>query len=800
MVGEEMMGSKIVSVKETRSDAHDRFIKVKRELTLANGSILSQQEFIDKEQLEAADVKVKAQQKEAMERAQKEAERERRRQERAAKRSSRKLAGGGGSDDEELPLAGSLSVMEIASKPSSSSTLSTSSTSMLPPISPMKKKKDKNLLLEAAEKTAAAKKTVVAKKGTSTSLRKSGSKMTKSNTTTTTSNNNDGNDDQNASMDSLDMENAMEDNNNDPKKPLKKTHSGGHPKPPIVSKQLASSSTVNIWASAMTGKRKSVMDANTSASSLGLSRSSMNFDMDDNTEQQPLLKPEVPTFAPPPDEPELNNPLIGAERTVPIAAYGDDDDHQPRRKSGAGKRSTSKDKKKKDAGAKSDTKKTALKKKKAATPTTTTTKQEDGPSATTTIGDKKKPHHKKVHEPDIPRPPILKKTSHRPFEIPPSQTYDKIMGVWGAREEKLPFATPLATIQSDSNSKTSEDFSSPPRLCKEDVEKRWESKVVNNEKQEPGLAPPSKLRNVWAEKLQDRSSAVKFEPPVFKKTEAEKKFLARSFERDIAFSDLASEDIGTLVDAFERVEFEKGSTIARTGDTEVRYSIVQTGEVSFHANGNKVGKAGPGEAFGELALLYSCPRTTDVRAEDHQTVLFQIDQTNFREVMREQMHRSEEEKTKLLRSVPIFKDVDETDLRQLSRAMVPHNFKKGENLSKTFKDAPFCLVQQGTVMATDTTIGPGESFGEKTLKQKEAPKFDVAATSDGTVFTIDRESFDRVFGDFSRLSRKFGDKQALVSSTGCSFCGFIVHGALPSMVPCDRCISPRYLPLFYASP
>ena len=332
-----------------------------------------------------------------------------------------------------------------------------------------------------------------------------------------------------------------------------------------------------------------------------------------------------------------------------------------------------------------------------------------------------------------------------------TQTFDKIMNVLGTREAKS-YATPLETVRRGADMPK-------PVLTKEDWAKRWGEKG-NSDRDLPVEAPRAKLQNVFGETLPDNPD---FVAPVFKKSEAEKKMIAKSFEKDFVFNDLAPEAVGTLVDAFERIEYEQGATIANQGEPDSYYSIVQAGEVSFHADGQKIGSAGPGETFGELALLYSRPRGVDVRVGDHQTVLFQINQSNFRQVMREQMHRSEEEKTKLLRSVPMFKDVDESDLKQLSAAMVPINFKKGENLSNTFRDAPFCLVQQGSVVATDATIGPGQSYGGNSMKKhKEANKFEVAAESDGVVFTIDRESFDKVFGDFDRLSNKFRDKETLV--------------------------------------
>jgi hypothetical protein len=337
-------------------------------------------------------------------------------------------------------------------------------------------------------------------------------------------------------------------------------------------------------------------------------------------------------------------------------------------------------------------------------------------------------------------------------------TFAKIMGVWVNREEKSTYVTPLVTVKRPSEKP-------PVTLTLADMVKKWEAEWeanINTKIKGPREGPPEKLRNVCAETL---DIAVPFKAPVFKKSEKEKKWIQKSFDDTFVFDDLTPSEMGPIVDAFQRVEYEKGATIAVEGEAEGVYSIVQSGEVTFHKGDNQIGSAGAGEAFGETALLYSCPRAVSVKCGDHQTVVFEINHMHFRRIVREQIIRSEEEKLKLLKSVPMFKDLDKIDLLQLSHAMVQHTFNEGDNLSTIFKEAPFCLVQEGLVVATDATIGPGESFGEEAFtKEREVARHDVKATSDGVAFTIDRESFEKVFGDYSRVSLKHQDKQTLVSA------------------------------------
>jgi CRP-like cAMP-binding protein len=134
-----------------------------------------------------------------------------------------------------------------------------------------------------------------------------------------------------------------------------------------------------------------------------------------------------------------------------------------------------------------------------------------------------------------------------------------------------------------------------------------------------------------------------------------------------------------------------------------------------------------------------------------------------------------DEKVKLLQDVPFFKDVSDSDLKQLSAAMVRHEFNAGDDLAKAFAGVPFCLVQTGKVFAanvrgsqaaaqSEALVGPGGSFGEESLESKRTTLTNVTAFTGGVAFTIDHESFEKVFGDIARLKGVCADKKTLVSA------------------------------------
>src|SRR5262249_38896950 len=79
-----------------------------------------------------------------------------------------------------------------------------------------------------------------------------------------------------------------------------------------------------------------------------------------------------------------------------------------------------------------------------------------------------------------------------------------------------------------------------------------------------------------------------------------------------AVEHLASELVPRTVDA--------GTTVFRQGDAGELFYIVESGRCEIAIDGEKVGEAGPGDGFGEIALLRDVPRTATVTAMEETTL------------------------------------------------------------------------------------------------------------------------------------------------------------------------------------
>jgi len=75
-----------------------------------------------------------------------------------------------------------------------------------------------------------------------------------------------------------------------------------------------------------------------------------------------------------------------------------------------------------------------------------------------------------------------------------------------------------------------------------------------------------------------------------------------------------------LAESMRSVAYAADSEIVREGETGDSYLIIGSGRVEVSVVGHRVAELGPGQAFGEIALLRGVPRTATVRAIDPTTV------------------------------------------------------------------------------------------------------------------------------------------------------------------------------------
>ena len=217
---------------------------------------------------------------------------------------------------------------------------------------------------------------------------------------------------------------------------------------------------------------------------------------------------------------------------------------------------------------------------------------------------------------------------------------------------------------------------------------------------------------------------------------------------------LAPEHKSAVAEALELVEFEYGEVICRQGDTGDRFFTIKEGTVSVAKDGKEVAKLSEGAYFGEKALIKDEPRAASVIAEGY-VVCFALSRQAFNDLLGpiEEMLRYEEQ-----RKVPILANLNEKQLFDLARTVVPVEFESGQVLFRQGDPGDsFYVVQEGLLSVTDSSgnelarCGKGQCFGELALLRSEPRAATVTAVHPSRALACTKEVFDAQLGSLYEI-------------------------------------------------
>ena len=159
-----------------------------------------------------------------------------------------------------------------------------------------------------------------------------------------------------------------------------------------------------------------------------------------------------------------------------------------------------------------------------------------------------------------------------------------------------------------------------------------------------------RYQNIFAKPIEINSD---FVLPVIKKTEASIQFIDNSLADNFIFASLTNLERRNLIDAMEMETLLTSTPIIQQGEVGDYFYVVEDGQVSFSVDGKHVGSCSRGGSFGELALLYNCPRAaTCVALTDCK--LWKVDQKTFRYMLANNTANQQKDIQDVLRKVPFL--------------------------------------------------------------------------------------------------------------------------------------------------
>eukprot|EP00928_Gymnodinium_smaydae_P021754 TRINITY_DN18523_c0_g1_i1.p1 TRINITY_DN18523_c0_g1~~TRINITY_DN18523_c0_g1_i1.p1 ORF type:complete len:407 (-),score=95.71 TRINITY_DN18523_c0_g1_i1:169-1389(-) len=252
-----------------------------------------------------------------------------------------------------------------------------------------------------------------------------------------------------------------------------------------------------------------------------------------------------------------------------------------------------------------------------------------------------------------------------------------------------------------------------------------------------------------------------FQPPIHAKTEGQKQRLRETLLHDFMFNTLDSKDMDVLLAAMKEVTLQPGQEIITEGDDGDFLFVVESGNLDCvkTIDGQKqvVKTCSQGDIFGDLALLYSCPRSASVISKDT-AVCWQLDRGTFNFVVRDSTVKRREKYEAFLRSVPIMNGLSDVERSQICDALKQEVHQKGASIiTQGDPGDKFYIVEEGYLVATKAlkdgseesvmNYRPGDYFGELALLNNQPRAATVSVTSDSAkVLSMTRVAFRTMLG------------------------------------------------------
>jgi CRP/FNR family transcriptional regulator, cyclic AMP receptor protein len=100
------------------------------------------------------------------------------------------------------------------------------------------------------------------------------------------------------------------------------------------------------------------------------------------------------------------------------------------------------------------------------------------------------------------------------------------------------------------------------------------------------------------------------------------------------FSQCSKRELEMIAAIADEVPLDGGTTLTKQGDRGREFAVIVEGTASVTADGKQIAELGPGDFFGEIALVSDIPRTATVTATSDVDLLL-VTARDFRRLMRE---------------------------------------------------------------------------------------------------------------------------------------------------------------------
>ncbi|CAG4981280.1 unnamed protein product [Parnassius apollo] len=234
--------------------------------------------------------------------------------------------------------------------------------------------------------------------------------------------------------------------------------------------------------------------------------------------------------------------------------------------------------------------------------------------------------------------------------------------------------------------------------------------------------------------------------------------LANDFLKNL----MDEERLTAVVEAMSPQQFPAGSLMIREGESGSHLYVSAQGQFEVLKGGQVVKNFGPGEAFGELAILYKAKRFASIRCITDAKV-WTLERRVFQKIMVRSGRQENEDNIRFLASVPLLREIHPIELSKISDFLKREFFSTGTAVVRQGdRGDKFYIIRGGTVAVTKRdgdggerrvgTLRRGDYFGEQALLHEDRRLATVTALPPGVeCLTLERGPFTDLLGNLEEL-------------------------------------------------
>merc|ERR1719469_1295651 len=149
--------------------------------------------------------------------------------------------------------------------------------------------------------------------------------------------------------------------------------------------------------------------------------------------------------------------------------------------------------------------------------------------------------------------------------------------------------------------------------------------------------------------------------------------------------------------------------VIKQGDDGSFLCVIESGDfdclIKFPDGAEKVVKTCvPGDVFGELALLYNCPRAASVESKGD-SVCWQLDRDTFNHIVKDAAQKKRQRYESFLGKVPLLASMDTYERSQIADCLRTETFSDGKTVcSQGEVGQKFYILEDGSCQATKNGV------------------------------------------------------------------------------------------------